>query len=82
MIAKQNQIVMTLHSYVKQLPLNHQLLKSVIGNEGALSDADRLQNTSVISLSSLENINTNSITILGPDAIKNFRAQSFAVKFY
>lgn len=70
---------MTLQSYVTQLSVDDQILKSIIGNEGPIYDVDRAeQPTSNTSLCILDNPN-NDIRILGPDDFTDFERVSFEV---
>lgn len=80
-LAKQNQIVMTLQSYVTQLTVDEQLLKNVIGGDGVVCDADKLELKSSTSLCQLENPNSD-ITIIDPDDIDDFDSIQFVVSLF
>lgn len=79
-LTKQNQIVMTLQSYVTQLSVDDRMLKSILGGDCAISDADRLKKDSTASLYSLE-YPSNSLTIIEPDQVNNYETIPFMVNF-
>lgn len=69
---------MTLQTYVTQLSVDEQILKSALGSEGTICDADRLKQIASVSLCSLEDSNS-AISILGPDDVNDFSIIPFEV---
>lgn len=69
LLAKQNQIVMTLQSYATQLSVDEQPLKAIIGAEKPLSDIERLERSASASILEIER--PKNVKILDPNTIEN-----------
>lgn len=79
LLAKHNQITITLQSYVTQISVDDEVLKSLIGPEGSLSDADRFEKSCSESISTIESLENSEL--LFPSDIDDFDSIEFEVFF-
>lgn len=77
LLAKQNQILMTLQSYATQLAVDEQLLKGLLGPDGSLSDTQRFEMGPTPSLRVIGHI--NHVEVLDASDIEDFDALELEV---
>lgn len=77
LLAKQNQIVMTLQSFATQLTVDDQLLKSLLGPDGSLSDTQRFEMGPTRSLRTIAHI--HHIEVLESSDVEDFDALQLEV---